>query len=204
MDTSQAGLDRQFQPFKNLTERTLRESDAAVRRGAGFAGNLYSTDTIRKLGDVQAKGNEALMGELGRLSENALNRKLSAAGLALQSRQAQEATNLGRIGASQQYGDLIRSLNDASIKARDTELLRRRQELQLPINAAQSILGTNVQYGPQPVSQSPYQELLGLAGQIGGQYLGSYAGARGSAAGKAAGQVRAPVDYGAYDPVRGF
>jgi hypothetical protein len=186
MDTSEAGLDKQFQPYKALAERSIREGNAAVKRGAGFAGNLYSTDTIRNLGDVQARGNETMSAELARLSEGALNRKLSATGLAMQSAQAKEAAALSRVAASQEYGSLTRRLNDASIQARDAELLRRREELKLPITAATSVAGTPANFGVKSVETSPYQELLQMVGQIGGQYLGSYAGARGAAAGRAA------------------
>lgn len=200
MDTSQAGIDRQFQPFKALSDRGVRESEAAARRGAGFAGNLYSTNTIKKLGDVYARGNEANAAELGRLNEGALNRKLSAAQLALQSTGAKESAALNRVAASQEYGDLTRKLNDASIKARDAELLRRRTELQLPIQAAGTVLGSNVPFGIKSVESSPYQELLGLAAQIGGSALGNYAGAYGAAKGRTAGSAgAAPTGtYNAY------
>lgn len=184
MDTSEAGLDKQFAPFKALTERAMRDADTAVRRGAGFAGNLYSTDTIRKLGDVTARGQESMMAELARLSNSALDRKLSAVPLAMQSARDQEGLALGRVDASQTYGSLARRLNDANIKARDAEILRRREELKLPIQTATALGGMNANFGVESVPKpSPYQELLGLAAQVGGQYLGNYAGARGYAAG---------------------
>lgn len=183
MDTSEAGLDRMFQPFKALTDRQVRESETALKRNAGAFGNLYSTDTVRKLGDVQARGNETMTAELARLSEGALNRKLSAIPLALQSAQSKEDTVLNRIGASQHFGALTRQLNDASIKARDAELLRRRAELQLPIQAAQTVSGQQVNYGVPSVTTSPYQELLGMVGKIGGNAAGSYVSGRAFSAG---------------------
>lgn len=186
LSTAPGAMEKQFQPFSDITDRTMRESDAALRRSAGFAGNLYSTDTIRKLGDVQARGNETKTAELARLADSALNRRLQAIPLAYQSAQGQEGLAMGRVAASQNYGDLTRKLNDASIKARDTELLRRRQELQLPIAAATSVAGSSVPFGIPSVTTSPYQELLGLAAQIGGSALGNYAGGYGAAAGRAA------------------
>lgn len=184
LSTNPADVSAQFDPFRAQVERQMREADTNLKRGAGFAGNLYSTDTIRKLGDVQARGNENLTSQLANLTNQSLDRRLQAIPLAYQSAQAQQAAKLDQIGAAHQYGALTRQLNDASIKARDTELLRRRQELQLPIQAATSLAGGNVQFGvPSVQNPSPYADLLGLVGQIGGQYASGYAGAAGRRAG---------------------
>lgn len=166
-------IQSQFDPFKAQTERQIRDSETALKRGAGFAGNLYSTNTIKGLGDIQARGNETLTSELARLTDSALNRRLSAIPLAYQSAQAQEDINQGRIGSAFQYGGLTRQLNDASIKARDNELLRRRQELQLPIQAAQTVAGSSAPFGVPEVNSSPFNDILDLVGQIGGNYLGN-------------------------------
>ena len=173
LQTSPQAIQSQFDPFKTQVERQIRDSNTALKRGAGFAGNLYSTNTIRGLGDIQARGNETLTAQLANLTNEALNRRLQAIPLAYQSGQAQEGINLGRINASQQYGDLTRQLNDASIKARDAELLRRRQELQLPIQAAQTVAGGAPPFGIPDIKTSPFDDILGLAGQIGGNYLGN-------------------------------
>jgi hypothetical protein len=171
--TSPEAIDAQFQPFKTQVGREIADSNAALKRSAGFAGNLYSTDTIRNLGDIQARGNETLTAKLADLTNEALNRKLSAIPLAYQSGNAQEAITQGRIAASQQFGGLTRQLNDAAIKARDAEILRRRQELQLPIQAAETVAGQGSNFGIPSVTTSPYQDLLNMAGQVGGQYLGN-------------------------------
>lgn len=171
--TSPQAIEAQFSPFKAQVERQIRESETNLKRGAGFAGNLYSTDTIRGLGDIQARGNETLTAHLANLTNEALNRRLSAIPLAFQSGESQEALKMGRIGASQTYGALTRQLNDASIKARDAELLRRRTELQLPIQAAQSVAGGPPPFGIPSVEKNPFDDILGLVGQIGGNYLGN-------------------------------
>lgn len=178
MATDPAAIERQFQPFRDLTERSMRDADTALKRGAGFAGNLYSTDTIRRLGDVQARGSETMTAQLAGLTNAALDRRLAAVPLAFQSAREQEGLALGRVDASQRYGGLERQLDDARVKARDTELLRRRQELQLPIQAAMSLGGGPVQFGPAPQAASPYQDLLNIVGGIGGQYLGNEVFAR--------------------------
>lgn len=184
LGSTQEQIQSQFDPFKAQTQRQITDSETALKRGAGFAGNLYSTNTIKGLGDIQARGNETLTAELARLTDSALNRQLSAIPLAYQSGMDQESIQQGRIGASQQYGGLTRQLNDASIKARDAELLRRRQELQLPIDAAKSVIGSTPQYGIPSVETNQFNDLLNMVGQIGGQYAGNYAAGKGYAAGR--------------------
>lgn len=173
LKTDPTDVSAQYNPFKAQVERQIAESNRALKRNAGFAGNLYSTDTIRGLGDIQARGNETLTSQLASLTDSALTRRLQAIPLAYQSAAGQQEAKLNQINASQQYGSLTRQLNDASIKARDAELLRRRQELQLPIEAAKTVAGQTANYGVPSVQTSPYSELLGLVGQIGGSYLNS-------------------------------
>lgn len=173
LQTDPASIQAQFDPFKAQVERQIGESNTALKRNAGFAGNLYSTNTINGLGDIQARGNETLTAQLANLTNEALNRRLQAIPLAYQSGEAQQNAQLQQVGASQQYGALTRQLNDQSIKARDAELLRRRQELQLPIQAAQTVAGQGANFGIPEVNSSPFNDLLGLVGQIGGQYAGN-------------------------------
>lgn len=171
LKTDPTDVSAQYDPFKTQVQRQIKESNRALKRNAGFTGNLYSTDTIRNLGDIEARGNETLTAQLANLTDSALNRRLQAIPLAYQSGEAQQAAKLNQIQASQQYGALTRQLNDASIKARDAELLRRRQELQLPIDAAKTVAGQTANYGVPSINTSPYGDLLGLVGQIGGQYF---------------------------------
>jgi len=168
LQTNPQAIQAQFDPFKTQVQRQIGESETAMKRAGGFAGNLYSTDTMRKLGDIQARGNETLTAELARLTNEQANRRLQAIPLAYQSAEAQQGAKLQQISASQQYGALTRQLNDASIKARDTELLRRRNELQLPIKAAEIVAGAQSQWGPTEIQNAnPYQDLLNTVMTIG-------------------------------------
>lgn len=189
--TAADGVQAQFQPFAAQTQRTIDASQAALKRSAGFAGSLYSTGTVKNLGDIQAQGNNTLTAQLASLTNDALNRQEQAIPLAYQSAQDQQNATLANINASQQYGDLTRSLNSASIQARDTELLRRRSELQQPIQALESVAGDSAQFGVPSVTTSPYQQLLGLAGTVGGTALGTYLGgpAGGAVGGKVGGAI---------------
>lgn len=176
IDTSPAAIEQQFSPFKTQVERQIRDSNTELKRNAGFTGNLYSTDTVRRLGDIEARGNETLTSKLADLTDAALQRKASLIPVAYQGGQAQEALNMGRINASQQYGALPRTLNNADLQAQYQEALRRRSELQQPIDAAKSVAGTGVNYGVPSVTtnqSSPFQSVLDLAANIGGQYAGN-------------------------------
>ena len=173
LSTDPRNVSAMFDPFSQQVDRQTAESERALKRSAGFAGGLYSTDTIRRLGDLQARAGETKTMELARLTDSALNRRLSAVPLAYQSAESQDQAQMQRVAASQQYGSLTRQLNDASIKARDAELMRRRQELQLPLQAAQAVMGSTPNYGVPGVQVSPYQDLLNMVGQVGGQYLGN-------------------------------
>lgn len=183
--TDPTDVSAQFNPFRQQAERQISDSNRALKRNAGFAGGLYSTNTIRQLGDIQARGNESMISELARLTDSALNRRLQAIPLAYQSAGAKRNAAIQNVDASQRYGSLTRSLNDAAIKSRDAEILRRRQELQLPIQAAQSVSGQSAQFGVPSVTTSPYQDLMKMVGQIGGSYLSNklFAGGGGGGGG---------------------
>lgn len=181
--TDPMDVSAQYDPFKAKVERQISESERQLKRGAGVMGNLYSTDTIRGLGDIQARGNETLTSELARLTDSSLNRRLQAIPLAYQSAESQQASELQKVGASQSYGALTRNLNNAAIEARNNEILRRRTEAQLPLQALGTVVNTNTTFGVPSVSSSPYQDLLKMMGSVGGQYLGGMAGAAGARAG---------------------
>lgn len=176
LQTNPAAIEAQFNPFKTQVQRQIDESNTALKRQAGVMGNLYSTDTIRNLGDIQARGNETLATKLAELTNQAADRRLQAAAAAQQSAQSQETMAINRVTASQQYGSLLRNLNNQAVQARDAELLRRRQELQLPIGAAQTVLGSNATFGIPSVSTyaSPYQGTLDALANMGAQMSYNY------------------------------
>lgn len=171
-------IQSQFDPFKAQVQRQIGEATNATKRNLGYAGNLYSTGAIRDIGEVQAKGNETLTAQLATLTNEALNRRAAAIPLAYQSGAAQEGINLGRIGASQQYGGLSRTLSNQGTDAANAELLRRRNEMLLPLNAATNLAGTNANFGlPSITTQNPNPmlDLLTAIISAGGQVAGARA-----------------------------
>lgn len=174
LDTGQENIDRQFQPFQQRTERLIGEQEDALKRGAAFTGDLFSSDTIEQLGDVRSRGLESLTSELARLTDQARQRQLQAIPLAGNLAQLEEGLNLGRIGASQQFGGLERILSDQAIQAQLQEALRQRGELRAPISAAQTLATAQPAFGVPEVDipvRSPFQNVLDLTAGIGGDII---------------------------------
>lgn len=169
-------IQSQFDPFKAQIDRQINDSNTALKRNAGFSGNLYSTNTIRGLGDIQARGNETLTAQLASLTNDALNRRLQAIPLAYQSGAAQEDLAQGRIAASQTYGGLSRNLSNARTEAENAELLRRRNELLLPLQSATTLSGQNSNFGVPEVTvqnPNPMMDLLTAVISGGSQIIGA-------------------------------
>jgi len=166
LNPNPAYIQSQFDPFKSQVQRQISESNNALKRSAGFAGNLYSTSTIKSLGDIQNRGNETLTSQLAQLTNDALNRRLQAIPLAYQSGNAQQDVLQNQIAASQQYGGLTRNLANASIDQANAELLRRRNELLLPLNAATTLSGQNANFGVPDVTVQNPNDMLSLLESI--------------------------------------
>ena len=175
--TSPEQIQSQFQPFKTSTERLLKESTDRLKRGSAFAQNLFSTDTIQGLGDVQARGNELLTQRLAELTNQALNRRLQAVPLALQTAGLREDIPLNRVSASQRFGGLDRLLSNARSEAERNEILRQRKEKLLPLDALKATVGSGPsQFGVPQINvpqTSPFQSVFDLVSQIGGNFLGT-------------------------------
>jgi hypothetical protein len=149
-------IQSQFDPFKAQVQRQIAQSNKDLTRTAGYAGNLYSTDTIQGLGDIQARGNETLTAQLAALTNDALNRRLQAIPLAYQSGNDQQNIQQNQIAASQTYGGLPRILSNTGTEAANAELIRRRNESLLPLQTAQTLAGTNANFGvPDVTVQNP-------------------------------------------------
>jgi hypothetical protein len=176
LNSDPTNVSAMFDPFKQQVQRQVRDSNTALKRNAGFAGNLYSTNTIRGLGDIEARGNETLTSQLANLTNEAFNRRMQAIPLAYQAGQSQEDLVQGRINSAFNYGSLPRSLSLARTGAENSELLRRRNEMLLPLDAAKTLATNNSQFGVPNVevqNPNPMLDLLTAVIGAGGQALGA-------------------------------
>ncbi len=166
----------QFAPFKARVERELTDRADAFKRTASFAGNLFSSDTIQNLGDVQSRGQDVLTEQLANLANRSLDRKVSAAGTATGVSGLIEQIQQGRIASAIGFGGVERNLQNQGIAAQRGEILRRRDEELSRINAATGVLSSSPQFGvrslniPQP---SPFQGVLDLTARLGGDIIGN-------------------------------
>lgn len=175
MNTSTEGLDAMFRPYEAIAQRQGVNAENSAKRSAAFAGNLYSSDTVRNLGDVAAKTAETNQSTLAGLQNDALNRKLQAAGVAQSSAAGQENVAQGRIASAFNYGQLERNLNNAKVTEQTNETLRRRNEVLQQLTGATSVAGAPVQFGVPSVTvqnPNPYLDFLKVAAQFGGMVKG--------------------------------
>lgn len=167
-----------YDAYKGTVDRQIRDAESATKRSAAFGRNLYSSDTVRKLGDVQAKGQEALSSKLADMYQTYVGQKLQAAPMALQAGQGREAINQSRISAGYQYGGLQRTLANQEANAKYQEWMRQRQDMLTPLSSASAVMGTPVNWSVKdmPTGTSTFENILNLIGKV-GPSIGAMAGA---------------------------
>lgn len=166
----------EFAPFKADLERNLAEGAGRIKANAAFSGNLYSKNTGKQMGLLEERGQNALQGKLAQLYTDYVNRKASLAPQALNFATTKNALDLAPIEAGLSYGGFTRNLKNQGSSAMLSDYLRRRSEMLMPIQAAGTILGSPVQFGPSEVSTytpSPWMDLLKTGLNLGTTYLGA-------------------------------
>jgi hypothetical protein len=156
--------------FKSDVERNLRESTDRVKRESAFSKNLYSTDTIDRIGDLEEQGQNQLTSKLAELYDTYTQRKLSAIPLAFQGANQLETSNANKIGAAYQYGSLPRMLDIAGSQAIYNDWLRSRTE---QLNSLNSVASSNANFGVESIpTPNKWLELIKVAAEIGGKFIG--------------------------------
>jgi hypothetical protein len=123
-DTYDPRKDELYKNFKKgILAETEEEKNAYKRDSAAF-GNLYSTNTMNKLGEIEQAGRGLLADKITELTDKFVTNKLNAIPIALNAGQMEEDVNTGRISLSQMYGSLQRELEDAHAKDKLAEWTR--------------------------------------------------------------------------------
>jgi len=164
-----------FAPFKDRLESEIRDRNDALKREAGVFGDLFSTNTVQRLGDVQNEGSQIIAERLAGLTNQALDRRLTAANQLGGLSSLLESIQRGRIGDLLGVGGLERELENARINQERQEILRRRGEDLGRIDALTSVLRSPTQFGVPSVDvaqSSPFQGVLDLVSRIGGDIVG--------------------------------
>lgn len=169
-----------YSGLSGVIDRTTREASDAVKRNAAFGGRLYSSDTVRNLGQVESRGAENKSATLASLFDNYIGRKVGGINTAFNANQQAEDIKRGRISDAFQFGGLQRNLNTARDQAFYNDFLRQRQEKGRQVDALTSVANKDGQFGVPNVSvpnDNPWARIMGLLAQFGGSALGRYAGA---------------------------
>lgn len=154
---------------------TKLASDAA-RRNSAYTGNLYSTDAIKSLGNVEAQGANTKATTLAGLYQNYIGQKLGAIPQAFGADQQINDEARQKTADAYTYGAIPRALNTAADQAQYGEFQRQQQEKQGQVTAASSVAGSNVPFGVPTVTlpnANPWQDVLNQVAQFGGSYLGA-------------------------------
>lgn len=165
---NQEGL---YAGLSGVIDRTTRDASDAFKRSASFGGRLYSTDTVRNLGEINARGAENKAATLAGLYDNYIGRKVGGMTSAIG---AQDSA----IGDAFTYGGLPRTLSTAKDQAAYSEFQRQRAEQQQQLTALSSVAGANSNFGVPTVelpTDNPWGDIAGLLAQFGGNYLGNRA-----------------------------
>jgi hypothetical protein len=179
-----------YSGLSGTIDRATREASDALKRNAGYGGSLYSTSTIRNLGQVAARGAETKANTLANMYQQYVGQKLGGVNTALSYDQQQQASKQQQLQNEMTYGGLPRTLNTAKDQADYAEFQRQQQEKQGQVTALTNLAGSNVPFGVPNVSipnANPWLDVMNLLAGFGGKVVGGYAGGYGAAAGAKAG-----------------
>lgn len=171
-----------YKPYKQQTLREIKEAQDRFKQGQAFGGTLFGTSTAEGMVDIETRGTEALSSKLAELYDQFTQRKFSAIPMALQTAGMGENIEMGRIGASQQYGALPRILKDMEAKEKYQDWMRGRSEeeaeLQRQLATVQN-LTSPAQWGSKSITlpdsyyqDSPWSKVLDTITGLSGQWLG--------------------------------
>ena len=169
------------QGLTGAIDYNTKKAVTAAKRNAGYAGNLYSSDAVRTLGDVEAQGANAKGVTLANLYQSYLGQKFGAAPAAFNAQAQADAQDQQRLQDMFTLGSIPRNLKNAEAQANYSEFQRQRTEQSHQIDALSATAGTPSNFGVPSVSvpqENPWMDVLGLLAQFGGKYYGSKAGAK--------------------------
>lgn len=159
-------------------DRATAEAQRGLKRASAFGGSLFSTDTIRGLGDIQGKAVDTKANTMANLFQNYIGQKLGAVPLGYQAALQKDTTARQNITDAYTYGGLPRTLSNAADQAKYTEFQRQRAEQQQQIQALTAAAGSSSNFGVPEVSipkNDPWMDIASLLAQFGGSYAGRQA-----------------------------
>ena len=143
-----------IQSMMTLSNRNLNSAIDQTRARRGARGTYYTKDAIREESDLTGSTLDQLNAIIGQMQNQERGRQFAAAPLAQEFDKYQNMdVPLQKIGASQTFGSLDRTIQQADLERKYSDFLRQREEQQLPMKAAGSLYGTSSDFN---MDSSPF------------------------------------------------
>lgn len=160
-----------IQSMIKLSNLNLNDSITQARRGAGARGTYYTRNAITGENLLRERSNTSLDALIGSVLQSERERQFNAIPIAQTLDQYQNQTvPLANVGASQSYGSLSRSLQQADLERQYNEFKRKQTELSGVPSIGIGASATPQQYGLQnfnaPPGQSSLDSILGIVGKL--------------------------------------
>jgi hypothetical protein len=172
-----------IQSMTTMAKQNLGDLINQSRASAGARGTYYTRGAMKDEATLNERTQNQLQSVIGDFLNTERGRMFQAAPIAQSMDQYQNITApLDQIQAGQQYGSLMRTLEQGNLEAQYQDFLRQRKEQAMPIQAAQSLYGTNAQMGIGSVTAPEVQSnnsFGNIANILGGLNWGGAAGASG-------------------------
>jgi len=167
-----------------LSNQDLADAINKSRIGAGARGNYYSSAAIGEEKDLTNRNLQNLNSIIGNYIQNERQNMLGAATTAQSMDQYENITApLSKVSASQSLGSLSRVLEQEDLERQYSAWKNQRTEMAQPISAAQSLYGTNAQYGvnnwtmPQTQTNTTASNLMKLLSSLNWKGISGTSGA---------------------------
>lgn len=162
-----------IQSMKALSTQNLNDSINSARASSGARGNYFSTAAITGENLLRQKSNTDLNAQIGSVLNQERANQFNAVPIAQTLDQYKNQTlPLSQIGASQQYGGLQRTIDQANLEAQYNEYVRQQKELAGVMDTAQGTASsTQSNYVPNLVSPTTTQDnslgsILGIISKL--------------------------------------
>jgi len=165
--------------MKNMSAQDLQDAINKSTQGLGARGKFFSTAALGETKDLTSRNLTNLNSIIGNFIQNERQNMLSTVPLANAMDEYELTTApLAKVGASQTYGALSRTLEQADYERRYNDYLRKHTEMAQPISVAQGLYSTQQPYGIQnwQMPKENTNSLSSLLSTLGGLNWGSMGG----------------------------
>ena len=157
----------------NLSKMNLQDQISEARGRRGARGTYYTKAGVQEEGKLGERTQNYLDSVIGQFMQGERDKQFQAAGMAPDYEKYGKLTApLAMIGASQQYGGLQRTIDQANMENQYNSWLNQRKELSALPGQAQAMYGSNPMMGipsmtaPQTQGNNSLGNILGMIGNL--------------------------------------